>query len=102
MNEEQLKVIEERQKRANMTTVFDAVSNWDNGTGNDAFFAEWAGDDITALLAEVRSLRAKLDAVPNYTYACLQAKERGEVSVWPSLEEWLDLGEPDGNSEVQP
>lgn len=64
MNEEQLQAIEERRKRANMTAIFDAVSNWDNGTANDAYFAEWAGDDITALIAEVRALRSKLDVTP--------------------------------------
>lgn len=43
------------------------------------------------------SLRKALDAVPAYTFACLQAKERGAVSVWPSLDEWLEMGEPDGD-----
>ena len=64
MNEEQLQAIEERRNRADMTTVYEAVRNWDNGTANDAYFAEWAGDDITALIAEVRALRSKLDATP--------------------------------------
>ena len=48
---------------------------------------------VPALLAEVRSLRAKLDAVPKYTFACLQAKERGEMS-FMTLDEWMQAVQP--------
>ena len=64
MNEQQLQAIEERRKGADMITIEDAVTTYPMHKMADAYFAEWVGDDVNALIAEVRLLRAKLDAVP--------------------------------------
>ncbi len=64
MNEEQLQAIEARRNKADIMSVTNAVHDSDECTHADYTFAEWAPDDIAALIAEVRSLRAKLDAVP--------------------------------------
>lgn len=62
MNEEQLQAIEERRKGADMITIEDAVTTYPMHKMADAYFAEWVGNDVDALIAEVRSLRANLDA----------------------------------------
>ena len=64
MNEERLQVIEERRKHANGMNITNAVHDSDACTHADYTFVEWALEDVSALIAEVRSLRDKLDAVP--------------------------------------
>ena len=90
MNEEQLQAIEERAKRADGMNITNAVHDSDGCTHADYTFVEWALDDTLALIAEVRRLRAKLDAVPVYARGIY-----GEVPPI-SFEDWYALvqGEP--------
>lgn len=62
MTEEQLKAIEERMERADSMNLTNAVHDSDGCTYADYTFAEWAMDDITALIREVRTLQVKLTA----------------------------------------
>lgn len=66
-----------------------------NHARNNAMFTARARADVPALIAEVRSLRAKLDAVPDYVFWCFDEHERGR-DVFPLLDEWLS------KQEVQP
>ena len=88
MNEQKLQAIEERAKRADGMNITNAVHDSDGCTHADYTFVEWALEDVPALIAEVRRLRAKLDAVPEYLFWCLLERDRGE-SVFPSLGEWI-------------
>jgi len=55
--------------------------------------------EIRTLQAKNDALRAKLDAVPGYVFACINARERGEM-VLPSLGEWLAWqAEPDTSAD---
>ncbi len=64
MNEQKLQAIEERRKRADGMNITNAVHDSDGCTHADYTFVEWALEDVPALIAEVRSLNAMLDAVP--------------------------------------
>ncbi len=66
MNEQELQAIEERAKRADGTNITNAIHDSDGCTHADYTFVEWALEDVLALIAEVRSLRAKMDAVGEY------------------------------------
>ena len=63
MKPEILQAINGRRKAANMSTIFAAVRAYSDHNADDAFFAEWVGDDVDALIAEVeRRTRAELSA----------------------------------------
>ncbi len=57
MKPEILQAIKGRRKSANMDTISAAVRAYPDHNADDAFFAEWVGDDIDALVAEVERLR---------------------------------------------
>ena len=63
MKPEILQAIKGRRKSANMDTISAAVRAYPDHNADDAFFAEWVGDDIDALIAEVERLRAALNQI---------------------------------------
>ena len=71
-----------------ITTQNVHASELEGDAKTDAEFIAHARSDVPALIAEVRRLRAKLDAVPEYLFWCLLERDRGE-SVFPSLGEWI-------------
>ena len=71
-----------------VTTRNVHASELEGDASTDAEFIAHARSDVPALIAEVRRLRAKLDAVPEYLFWCLLERDRGE-SVFPSLGEWI-------------
>ena len=78
-----------------VTTQNVHASELEGDASTDADFIAHARADVPALIAEVRSLRAKLDAVPEY------ATYYRERNVWEdelpmTLDEWL------AKQEVQP
>jgi hypothetical protein len=97
MNEERLQVIEERRKHANGMNITNAVHDSDACTHADYTFVEWALEDVSALIAEVRSLRDKLDAVP--VMAILQLTKDATNDAWSrkalqAVRKWLKTQEP--------
>ena len=97
MDGKQLRAIEERANRATpgpWEEVAESGEWWVTApeTGVHFVMATNARTDVPALIAEIRELRAKLDAVPGYVFACINARERGEM-VLPSLGEWLADGD---------
>ncbi len=92
MNEQQLLVIEERAKQADGINITNAVHDSDGCTHADYTFVEWALEDVSALIAEVRDLRAKLDAVP--VMAILQLTKDATNDAWSrktlqTVRKWL-------------
>ena len=85
MNEEQLQRIEMGFAEATPLSVYDPHGN---RALADIMVDLESRTIVPALIAEVRSLRAKLDAVPEYLFWCLLERDRGE-SVFPSLGEWI-------------
>ena len=63
MKPEILQAIKGRRRSANMDTISAAVRAYPDHNADDAFFAEWVGDDIDALIAEVERLRAALNQI---------------------------------------
>ena len=97
MNEERLQVIEERRKHANGMNITNAVHDSDACTHADYTFVEWALEDVPALIAEVRSLRDKLDAVP--VMEILQLTKDATNDAWSrkalqAVRKWLKTQEP--------
>lgn len=97
MNEERLQVIEERRKHANGMNITNAVHDSDACTHADYTFVEWALEDVSALIAEVRSLRDKLDAVP--VMEILQLTKDATNDAWSrkalqAVRKWLKTQEP--------
>ena len=97
MNEERLQVIEERRKHANGMNITNAVHDSDACTHADYTFVEWALEDVSALIAEVRSLRDKLDAVP--VMEILQLTKDATNEAWSrkalqAVQKWLKTQEP--------
>ena len=62
MKPEILQAIKTRRKAANMDTISAAVRAYPDHNADDAFFAEWVGDDIDALIAEVKRLQVAWSA----------------------------------------
>ena len=85
MNEEQLQRIEKGFAVATPLSIYNPHSD---RALVDIMVDLESRTIVPALIAEVRALRAKLDAVPGYVFACINARERGEM-VLPSLGEWL-------------
>ena len=108
MNEERLQVIEERRKHANGMNITNAVHDSDACTHADYTFVEWALEDVSALIAEVRSLNAMLDAVPVAAIGTLFEAYGREGYMFGYLPErnaiaaWLAQHEPQMTQEPQP
>ena len=62
MKPEILQAIKTRRKAANMNTISVAVRAYLDHNAEDAFFAEWVGDDVDALIAEVERLQVAWSA----------------------------------------
>jgi len=60
MTDEQLQAIKARRAAADMVTILEAVSTYPLHKMADAYFAEFVGEDIDALLAEVDRLTAQI------------------------------------------
>ena len=62
MKPEILQAIRGRRKAANMNTILVATRAYPEHNADDAYFAEWVGDDIDALIAEVERLQVAWSA----------------------------------------
>ena len=77
MKPEILQAINGRRKAANMSTIFAAVRAYSDHNADDAFFAEWVGDDVDALIAEVERLQVAWSAEHD---ACIRADEQARMA----------------------
>jgi hypothetical protein len=66
MNEERIREIEALIDAADLPAIWSAVDNDGDCYESEREFTDNAAEHMRALIAEVRSLRAKLDAVPDY------------------------------------
>jgi hypothetical protein len=96
-----LQAIRGRRKAANMNTILVATRAYPEHNADDAYFAEWVGDDIDALIAEVERLQvawsAEHDAYIRADEQARMAKRdadelRGEVR---ELQNRLSAADPD-------
>ncbi len=90
MNEQELQAIEKRAKRADGMNITNAIHDSDGCTHADYTFVEWALEDVPALIAEVRGLRAKLNAVPVAALRSVRDAAERDGYTNRDVKEWFD------------
>lgn len=91
MNEERLREIEALIDAADLLAIWSAVDNDGDCYESEREFTDNAAEHMRALIAEVRSLRAKLDAVDEYAeyYSVAIALFAVTGDLPMSFDEWL-------------